>query len=350
MSDEIKKLEQTAKLALQKVQNLNDFEDVRIAFLGRKGPLSAILRSLKDLPETKRRQVGEEANHLRRDLEEIFSAKEQELKRVIIEDSLKEERIDITHPGIRPKRGHRHPLTIIREEIEDIFQQLGFSVVDGPQAEEEFYNFDALNIPKNHPARDLQDTFWIKSQSLKKMLLRTQTSPIQIRYMQKHNPPFRIIAPGRVFRREATDASHEFQFYQVEGLMVGRIGETGGEVSIANFKGIMAEFFRRFFKSQDLKIDLRPAYFPFVEPGFEMYISCRACAEKGCSVCKHSGWIEILGAGMVHPNVFKAVGYNAEEAQGFAFGMAIDRLAMMKYKIPDIRLFHAGDMKFLKQF
>ncbi|MEK7636213.1 MAG: phenylalanine--tRNA ligase subunit alpha [Patescibacteria group bacterium] len=350
MLDEIKKIEQSAKEALKNTQNLDDFERVRIEFLGRKGALSLLLRALKDLPEHERRTMGGLANRLRHDLEELFFEKEKILKHSIIEDSLKKEWIDITRPGIRRARGHQHPLSIIRGEIEDIFQQLGFSTIEGPEVEEEFYNFDALNVPKNHPARDLQDTFWIKSPSSKRILLRTHTSPVQIRYMRTHNPPFRIIAPGRVFRHEATDASHEFQFYQIEGLMVGRRGEAGGEISVANFKGIMAEFFRRFFKSHDLKVQLRPAYFPFVEPGFEMYISCRACNGKGCSICKRSGWIEILGAGMVHQNVFKASGYNPTEVRGFAFGMAIDRLAMMKYKIPDIRLFHSGDMRFLKQF
>lgn len=346
MLDELKKIERSAKEELAEVSDPARFDDLKIRFLGRKGALSAILRSVKDMPEHMRRDVGNEANRLRAHLEDLFTEKEGQIKRRVIEDSLKKEWIDVTHPGVRPPRGHRHPLSIVREEVEDIFQQLSFSVEEGPEIETEFYNFDALNVPKDHPARDAQDTFWLEDAGKEKHLLRTHTSPVQIRYMQGHNPPFSIVAPGRVFRVEATDASHEIQFYQIEGLMVGK----KGEVSTANFKAVLGEFFRRFFKNKDIKIQLRPAYFPFVEPGFEMYISCIVCNSKGCSVCKRSGWIEILGAGMVHPNVFKAVGYAPHEVSGFAFGLAIDRLAMMKFKIPDVRLFHSGDMRFLKQF
>lgn len=361
MLNELKKIEQSAKEELARISDPAKFDDVKIQFLGRKGALSTILRTLKDMPEDTRREVGEAANRLRAHLEDLFAKKERSLKRHMIEESLKKEWVDVTHPGIRPPRGHRHPLTIVRDEIEDIFQQLGFTIADGPEIEEEFYNFDALNVPNDHPARDAQDTFWLKTSNKQqatsdmshvpnRMLLRTHTSPVQVRYMQKHNPPFKIIAPGRVFRVEATDASHEIQFYQIEGLMVGAKGEHGVDVSIANFKAILGEFFRRFFKDKHIKVQLRPAYFPFVEPGFEMYISCVVCNSKGCSACARSGWIEILGAGMVHPNVFKSVGYNPKDVQGFAFGMAIDRLVMMKYKIPDIRLLHSGDLRFLKQF
>lgn len=350
MLDELKKIEQSAQEELARVSDPARFEDLKIQFLGRKGALSAILRTVKDLPEQERRNIGEKANRLRVHLEEIFAEKERQLKRGVVEESLKKEWVDVSHPGIRPPKGHRHPLSIVREESEDIFQQLGFDIADGPEIENEFNNFDALNVPPDHPARDIQDTFWLASLGKERRLLRTHTSPVQIRYMKTHNPPVKIIAPGRVFRVEATDASHEIQFYQIEGLMVGARSSPGGEVSIAHFKAILGEFFRRFFKNKDIKTELRPAYFPFVEPGFEMFISCIVCSARGCSACNHSGWIEILGAGMVHPNVFRAVGYNPKNVQGFAFGMAIDRLAMMKYKIPDIRLFHAGGMNFLKQF
>ena len=231
-------------------------------------------------------------------------------------------------------------------------------MAEGPEVETERYNFDALNIPRNHPSRDMWDTFWLKPTNDKRLttndnrklsvvssglLLRTHTSPVQIRYMEKHNPPIRIIAPGRTFRYEATDASHEFQFYQVEGLMVDK------NVSVANFKAVIEEFFSRLFETK-VKTRLRPSYFPFVEPGFEVDISCLNCSQKGCSACKKAGWLEIAGAGMVHPSVFKAVGYNPKQVQGFAFGMGLDRIVMMKYKIPDIRLFHSGDLRFLKQF
>ncbi|MBU1290087.1 phenylalanine--tRNA ligase subunit alpha, partial [Patescibacteria group bacterium] len=237
--------------------------------------------------------------------------------------------IDVTAPGAKVPDGHLHPITLVQRQIEEIFQSMGFTVAEGPEVESEHYNFDALNVPKDHPARDIQDTFWLKDFDL---LLRTHTSNIQARYMEKNNPPLRIIAPGRCFRHEATDASHDVQFNQVEGLMIGQ------DVSVADFKGVMEEFLKRFF-SQDIEMRLRPGYFPFVEPGFE--IDARRKGQK---------WLELMGAGMVHPNVFKAVGYIPSKWQGFAFGMCPDRLAMLKYKIDDIRLFYASDLRFLKQF
>jgi phenylalanyl-tRNA synthetase alpha chain len=254
--------------------------------------------------------------------------------------------IDVTRPGIRRQTGHLHPLTRVEEEIKQIFLSMNFSVVEGQEIETEHYNFDALNIPATHPAREMWDTFWIKDGPDKKTaktkgshegmrhLLRTHTSPMQIRYMEKHNPPFQIIVPGRVFRYEATDASHEINFYQMEGLMVGK------DVSLANFKYIIEEFFKRFFNDPDMQFRFRPSYFPFVEPGVEVDIK-----RKG-----DSKWLEVMGAGMVHRNVFKAVGYNPDDVQGFAFGMGTDRLAMLKYKIPDIRFFYNGDLRFVRQF
>ena len=241
----------------------------------------------------------------------------------------------MTAPGILPPQGHLHPLTLVQRQIEEIFQSMGFSVVDGPEVETEHYNFDALNVPKDHPARDLWDTFWLKDLDL---LLRTHTSPVQARYMEKNNPPLRIIVPGRCFRHEATDATHDVQFYQFEGLMVGK------NVSVVNFKGIIEEFFKQFFKS-DIKVRLRPSYFPFVEPGFEVDVMPRQARHK-----KEKEWLEIMGAGMVHPNVFKEVGYNPKNWQGFAFGAGIERLAMIKYQIDDIRLFYSSDLRFLEQF
>jgi phenylalanyl-tRNA synthetase alpha chain len=256
---------------------------------------------------------------------------------------------DETIPGQIPSFGHLHPLTLVRMKSQDIFQTMGFYTVDGPEIENEWYNFDALNIPKDHPARDMWDTFWlrnVRSQELKgkyRLLLRTHTSPLQIRFMEKNNPPFRIIAPGRVFRHEATDASHEINFYQLEGLMVDKY------VSVSNFKAVIEGFFSIFFNKR-IKIRLRPSYFPFVEPGFEIDISCINCLGKGCSSCKKMGWVEVMGAGMVHPLVFKNVGLNPKFWQGFAFGIGLDRLAMMKYKIDDVRLFYSGDLRFLYQF
>jgi phenylalanyl-tRNA synthetase alpha chain len=252
---------------------------------------------------------------------------------------IKQENFDITIPGKKQSMGHLHPLTLVRRQVEEIFQQLGFSVVEGPEIETEWYNFDALNIPKDHPARDMWDTFWLKNG----LLLRTHTSPVQIRYMEKHQPPFRIIAPGRVFRHEATDASHDVQFYHMEGLMVGK------DISMANFKAIAKEFFSQFF-NKEVKIRMRPGYFPFTEPSFEIDIQCLVCKGKGCSTCGQTGWIELWPGGMVHPNVLKAVGLNPKFWQGFAFCISLDRLTMMKYKINDIRLFYSNDLRFLQQF
>jgi len=253
----------------------------------------------------------------------------------------KREWIDVTIPGKKPETGHLHPLTQVKREIMSIFQSMGFEVVSGPEIESEWYNFDALNVPKDHPARDAWNTLWLRQDS--KLLLRAHTSPVQARYMEKHNPPLRIIVPGKVFRYEATDPSHEFQFYQVEGLMVDRY------INVSNLKAVVKEFFKRFFR-KNVEIRFRPDYFPFTEPSFEIAMTCLACRGKGCSVCKKTGWLEVAGAGMVHPNVFKAVGYNPKNWQGWAFGFGWDRLTMMKYRIPDIRLFNSGDLRFLKQF
>jgi len=238
------------------------------------------------------------------------------------------------------KKGHFHPITHITREIVGIFSKLGFQVVEGPEVETEYYNFDALNIPKNHPARDLWDTFWLKDEG---KLLRTHTSPVQIRYMEKNKPPISIIAPGKVFRYEATDATHEAQFYQVEGLLVGE------NVSLANLKGVLTHLFENLFK-KNIEVRFRPSYFPFVEPGVEIDMSCFNCEGDGCNICKQTGWIEIMGAGMVHPKVLSNVGIDSRKYQGFAFGGGIDRLAMLKYGIDDVRVLYAGDLRLVDQF
>lgn len=354
--DEIKKIERSAKTEVPKAKTNEELQRLKIQYLGREhGALTVILRGLKQLPEKERADIGKEANKLRNLLESLFEKRGHELEALTTESTLKTERIDVTRPGVRQKRGHLHPHTIVLDEIERIFGSMGFEVAEGPEVETEYYNFDALNIPANHPARDMWDTFWLRSNQKETMnkskiqnpkdrlLLRTHTSPVQIRFMEKHNPPLRIIAPGRAYRYEATDASHEFQFYQVEGLMVDKT------VSIANFKAVIESFFSQLFKTK-IRTRLRPSYFPFVEPGFEVDIACVICGQKGCSPCKKTGWLEMMGAGMVHPNVFKAAGYNPKQWQGFAFGMGLDRIVMMKYKIPDVRLFHSGDLRFLKQF
>ena len=313
-----------AEKAIEKASDLKSLNDVFKQYLGKKGELTQILRSLEKLPKAKRVKVGKQANELKKFFEEKIKEKKSSFAEAP-ED--KEEWIDVTAPGRRPVLGHLHPLTLVKRKAEEIFENMGFSVVEGPEMETEWYNFDALNIPKDHPARDLWDTLYLKNG----LLLRAHTSPVQIRYVEKNNPPLRIIVPGRVFRYEATDASHEVNFYQIEGLMVGR------DISAANFKAIIQEFFRRFF-GKPVDIRVRPSYFPFVEPGFEVDM-------KG-----EKGWLEMMGAGMVHPNVLKNAGLIPKNWQGFAFGMGMDRLAMMKYKINDIRLFYSGDLRFLKQF
>jgi phenylalanyl-tRNA synthetase alpha chain len=321
---------------LSVIKNTADLEQLRIIYLGRKGKLTSILRSLKDLPEKERKKIGKEANELKKEIEIIISERKSEVLEK--EFKTKEKKIDVTVPGIKALQGHLHPLTLISRKIEETFQSMGFKILEGPDIETEYYNFDALNIPKDHPARDAWDTFWLKQKSKspkvknQKLLLRTHTSPMQIRFMEKNNPPLRVVVPGRVFRYEATDASHSHTFYQLEGLMVDR------NINIGNFKAVVEEFLRRIF-GRETETRIRPSYFPFVEPGFEV------------DMRQPSGeWLEIMGAGMVHPNVFKAVGYVPSNWQGFAFGVGIDRIAKLKYKINDIRLLYSGDLKFLNQF
>ncbi|MBI2644065.1 MAG: phenylalanine--tRNA ligase subunit alpha [Candidatus Wildermuthbacteria bacterium] len=339
MPIDLETLGREAKTALESAQNLKELDNIFHAYLGRKGKLTAVLRSLGTLTKEERTQIGKEANETKEMLAKIFEQRKNDLLREENRRSEEKEWIDVTAPGKKLTRGHLHPLTLIQRKAVEIFQDMGFAVVEGPEIESEWYNFDALNIPKNHPARDMWDTFWLNP----KFLLRTHTSPVQIRYMEKHNPPFRIVAPGRIFRYEATDARHEINFYQLEGLMVGK------DISAANFKAILETFYQRIFQAPT-KIRLRPSYFPFTEPSFEVDMQCILCRGGGCSSCGQAGWMEMMGAGMVHPNVFKAVRYNPGEWQGFAFGMGLDRLAMMKFGIPDIRLFYGGDLRLLQQF
>jgi len=348
MTDEIKTIHASFKKNIAVAATPDDAERIRVQYLGRKGALAAIFDALKNLAPEERKRAGEQANTLRREIEERLAEKRAELEQTSHEGILKKEWLDVTRPGARLPKGHLHPITKITREIIAIFAGLGFAVAEGPEVETEYYNFDALNIPADHPARDMWDTFWLRQNEDKNnhLLLRTHTSPVQIRYMETHPPggePIRIIVPGIVYRYEATDASHEIQFSQLEGLIVDK------NISVANFKAIIGEFFAKLFTPKT-KIRLRPSYFPFTEPSFEIDISCVYCNAKGCAVCKQSGWLELAGAGMVHPAVFKAVGYNPKYLQGFAFGMGISRLAMMKYRIPDIRLFNSGDLRFLKQF
>lgn len=313
--------------------------DIKVRCLGRNGILTKILKSLKSLSSKERRISGSLANQARRDVEDAYQKRRKELSKQI---DWEKERIDVTLPGEKKEVGSLNPITLVQREIEKIFASLGFEIADGPEIETEWYNFDSLNVPPDHPARDMQDTFWLKSEK-GKFVLRTHTSPVQVRHMQKNKPPIRIIVPGRVFRNEATDANHEHTFNQFEGLMVS------SDVSAANFRSTMKVFFEEFFQ-QKIEIRLRPSYFPFTEPSFEIDMNCLVCGGKGCPVCKYSGWIEIAGAGMVNQKVFEAAGYAKNRYQGFAFGGSIDRLAMMKYKIDDIRLFQSGDLRFIQQF
>jgi len=332
---ELKQIRKQAFEEIEKVKNPDELEAFRIKYLGRKGELADTLRSLRDLPVIQRKKVGQEANRFKGELE-------SRIKKLEVRKKREKEKIDITAPGIKLPQGHLHPITQVLRQAEEIFQSMGFEVVEGPDIETEYYNFDALNIPEDHPARDLWDTFWLKTKP-KHLLLKTHTSPMQVRYMEKNNPPLRIIVPGRCFRHEATDASHEATFHQVEGLMVGK------DISLANLKGVLEEFMKRFYGSE-VKLRWQPSYYPFVEPGLDLLMGCSVCKGRGCSTCEQRGWIEVIPCGMVHPNVFKAVGYNPANWQGFAFGMGLDRIAMMKYGIDDIRLFYKGDLRFLKQF
>ena len=325
------KIEEIRKLAFKETEatkNSEELEKLRIKYLGRKGELTQILRSLKDLSLEKRRQIGPLAQKLKKELEEKIKQKSQ--KFIVYSSSFKVSSIDITKPGRKISIGHLHPVSKIEEEVRQIFLSMNFSVVEGPEIEDEYHHFDALNIPKDHPARDAWNTFWLKPEN-SKLLLRAHTSPMQVRYMETHQPPFQIIVPGRVFRYEATDASHETTFSQVEGLMVDK------DVSLANFKFIIEEFLKKLFGSK-IEFELRPSYYPFTEPGVDVYMKWRG------------KWLEVAGSGMVHPKVFEAVGYNPYQWQGFAFGFGLNRLAMIKYNIPDIRLFHNGDLRFIQQF
>jgi len=337
---DLKNLRNQAEQEIKKAKNLNELNKVFKEYLGKKGQVSLIFKKLKNAAPKQRISVRKELNSLKSFLQLEFKKKQEQLE---ISNSVEQKTwFDVTAPGHKEQMGHLHPLTIVKREIMIIFQEMGFEVAQGPEVENDWYNFDALNMPKHHPARDMWDTFWLKPRK-SDLLLRTHTSPVQIRYMEKHKPPLKIIAPGKVFRHEATDASHAFQLYQLEGLMIDR------DISVSNFKAIIYEFLKRFFK-KNVSIRLRPSYFPFTEPSFEIDMGCTACEGKGCSVCSQTGWLEMAGAGMVNPNVLKNVGLDSKEWQGFAFGFGIDRLTMMRYKIPEIRLFHSGDLRFLKQF
>ena len=330
MISELENIKKEALEAVKSAGNELDLENVFRKYVGRKGMLAEKFRDLKNVSDDKKQALGSALNATRASIQDAIDDKKQSFDTKLNSEK-DNEWIDVTKPSKKPDVAAIHPITQIGWEIEDIFLGMGFEVVDGPQIETEYYNFEALNIPADHPARDLWDTFWLKPQNAG-YLLRTHTSPVQVRYMKAHKPPLRIIAPGRVFRYEATDASHHFQFNQIEGLMIG------DDVSVANFKAVLSSFFEKFFDS-DIETRLRPGFFPFVEPGFEVDMK-----RKG------TDWLEMAGAGIVHPSVLKEVGYDPEKVSGFAFGMGWDRLAVMKYGIDDVRLFQENDIRFLRQF
>ncbi|MCI8706397.1 MAG: phenylalanine--tRNA ligase subunit alpha [Lachnospiraceae bacterium] len=336
------KLEQIKAEAVRQIQNsdgLAKLNDVRVAFLGKKGELTAVLKGMKEVLPEERPMVGQLVNETRESIEKLIEETKSKLEAAERDIRLKQEVIDVTLPAKKNRVGHRHPNTIALEEVERIFVGMGYEVVEGPEVEYDYYNFEALNIPANHPAKDEQDTFYIND----KILLRTQTSPVQVREMEKGKLPIRMIAPGRVFRSDEVDATHSPSFHQVEGLVVDR------HITFADLKGTLAEFAKQLF-GENTKVKFRPHHFPFTEPSAEVDVTCFKCGGKGCRFCKGSGWIEILGCGMVHPRVLKMSGIDPEEYSGFAFGMGLERIALLKYEIDDMRLLYENDDRFLKQF
>ena len=343
MSDNMKeKLEQILEDATQKIQESDALErlnDVRVNFLGKKGVLTSVLKSMKDVAKEERPMVGQMVNETRAKIEAHLEETKARLETAIREARMEEEEIDVTLPARRREIGHRHPNTIALEEVERIFVGMGYEVVEGPEIEYDEYNFEKLNIPANHPAKDEQDTFYIN----KEILLRTQTSPVQARVMEQGKMPIRMIAPGRVFRSDEVDATHSPSFHQIEGLVVDK------NITFADLKGTLEEFARELF-GENTKTKFRPHHFPFTEPSAEMDVSCFKCGGKGCRFCKGEGWIEILGCGMVHPHVFEMCGIDPEQYTGFAFGVGLERIALLKYEIDDMRLLYENDYRFLKQF
>jgi phenylalanyl-tRNA synthetase alpha chain len=332
----IDEIQEAARLEIEQAQFAEALAQVRVKYLGRKGLITQILRGLGKLAPEVRRSMGKEANLAKDALEKALEQKELDLKKAARQAAGRA--IDVTLPGRRTPRGRVHPLNQIMAEVCDVFLHLGFEAVEGPEVELDWYNFEALNLPPDHPARDMQDTFYFND----KVLLRTHTSPMQIRTMEQRQPPLRIIAPGKVYRRDS-DITHSPMFHQVEGLLVDK------SVTFADLKGVLTAFVHQMF-GPEIGVRFRPSYFPFTEPSAEVDIECVICRGEGCRVCKTTGWIEVLGAGMVHPAVFEAVGYDPEAYTGFAFGLGVERIAMLKYGIDDIRLFFDNDLRFLRQF
>ena len=343
MSDVMKeRLEQILKDATARIQEsdaLDKLNDVRVSFLGKKGELTTVLKSMKDVAKEDRPLIGQMVNETRAKIEECLEKTKSDLEAKILQARLEEEVIDVTLPAKKQTLGHRHPNTIALEEVERIFTGMGYEVLEGPEIEYDKYNFELLNIPANHPAKDEQDTFYIN----KEIVLRTQTSPVQARVMETGKMPIRMICPGRVFRSDEVDATHSPSFHQIEGLVVDK------NITFADLKGTLEQFAKELF-GPETKTKFRPHHFPFTEPSAEMDVSCFKCGGKGCRFCKGEGWIEILGCGMVHPHVFEMCGIDPEEYTGFAFGVGLERIALLKYEIDDMRLLYENDYRFLKQF
>ena len=339
MKEQLSAILTDAKNQVANSQNETEIEAIRVKYLGKKGELTAILKQMGSLSPEERPKLGALVNEAKQELEELISVKKNELKSAEQQKKLAEETIDITLPHKEIKRGKLHPLNTVLDDMINIFQSMGFDVVDGPEVETDHYNFECLNVPADHPARDMQDTFYLAEN----LLLRTQTSAAQIRTMENRKPPIRVICPGRVFRADEVDATHSPVFHQIEGLVVDK------GVTMCDLKGVLEEFAHEIYGS-DTKVKFRPSFFPFTEPSVEVDVTCSECGGKGCRVCKGSGWIEILGAGMVHPNVLRSCGIDPEEYSGFAFGIGLDRLTTTRYKISDIRLLFENDKRFLDQF
>lgn len=339
MKDKLKKIMDEAMRQIDSSEQLDKLGEIKVSFLGKKGELTSILKSMKDVAPEERPKIGQMVNEARSQLEEKLEAKKKLFEAAIREERMREETIDVTLPGTKLARGHRHPNTLTLQEVEDIFIGMGYEVVEGPEIEYDYYNFEALNIPADHPAKDEQDTFYIT----KDILLRTQTSPVQVHEMEKGRLPIRMIAPGRVFRSDEVDATHSPTFHQIEGLVIDK------NITFADLKGTLEEFAKRLF-GEDTRVKFRPHHFQFTEPSAEMDVTCFKCKGKGCRFCKGEGWIEILGCGMVHPHVLEMSNINPEEYTGFAFGVGLERIALFKYEIDDMRLLYENDIRFLRQF
>lgn len=339
MRQQLEAIKKSASDSLEQLNSKEEIEEARIRFLGKKGELTGILKQMGQLSAEERPLIGQLANDVRNDIESAIARRSAQLKDLLLGVQLKAETLDVTMPGKAKNLGHKHPLSIVLDEVKEIFIGMGFDIAEGPEVELDYYNFEALNMPKNHPARDTQDTFYISEN----ILLRTQTSPVQIRAMEQTEPPIRVIAPGRVYRSDAVDATHSPLFHQIEGLVVDK------DITMANLKGTLEAFAKRLY-GNDTKIRLRPHHFSFTEPSCEIDVSCFKCGGTGCPMCKGEGWIEILGGGMVHPKVLQNGGIDPNKYSGFAFGVGLERLAMFRFNIDDMRLFYENDYRFLEQF